>query len=98
MGNASEKSHFWEKTPGRLPEGFVYNKIRRWFKTFNYINQFRGSGLYLKNAMDWIMENVREDRVQDRGTQIKDPWRYFPVTEIANIIGLLTVTSKYLTF
>lgn len=76
-GNACENGYFWDKTPGRLPENFAYNKTRRWFKTFNYINQFRGSGLYLHNAVEWIMENVREDGVWDWGTQIKDPWGYF---------------------
>lgn len=76
-GYANENGHFWEKTPGRLPESFVYNKTRRWFKTFNYINQFRGSGLYLKNAVEWLMENAREDGVWDWGPQIKDPWGYF---------------------
>lgn len=75
--HASENGYFWEKTPDRLPENFVYNKTRRWFKTFNYINQFRGSGLYLDGVVDWLMENVREDGVWDWGTQIKDPWGYF---------------------
>lgn len=75
--NACEHGHFWDKTPDKLPENFVYNKTRRWFKTFNYINQFRGSGLYLKKAVEWIMENVREDGVWDWGTQVKDPWGYF---------------------
>lgn len=76
-GSASENGHFWDKTPHRLPEKFVYNKTRRWFKTFNYINQFRGSACYLQNAVEWIMENVREDGVWDWGTQVKDPWGYF---------------------
>lgn len=76
-GSASENGHFWDKTPHRLPENFVYNKTRRWFKTFNYINQFRGSACYLQNAVEWIMENVREDGVWDWGTQVKDPWGYF---------------------
>lgn len=76
-GYASENGHFWDKTPDRLPENFVYNKTRRWFHTFHYINQFRGSALYLKDAVDWIMENVREDGLWDWGTQVKDPWGYF---------------------
>ncbi len=76
-GLASENGYFWDKTPGSLPENFVCNKTRRWFKTFNYINQFRGSRLYLEHAVDWLMENVREDGVWDWGTQVKDPWGYF---------------------
>lgn len=36
----------------------------------HYINQFRGSRLYQENAVDWIMENVREDGVWDWGTQV----------------------------
>lgn len=74
---ASENGHFWEKTPDRLPEDFVYNKTRRWFHTFNYINQFRGSKLYLENAVEWLLENEREDGLWDWGPQIKDPWGYF---------------------
>ncbi len=76
-GYACENGYFWDKTPNRLPEHFRYDKTRRWFKTFNYINQFRGSKLYLKSAVDWIMENVQEDGVWDWGPQIKDPWGYF---------------------
>lgn len=76
-GGAYKNGYFWDKTPDKLPEEFVYHKTRRWFKTFNYINQFRGSALYLENAVEWIMENVRKDGVWDWGTQIKDPWGYF---------------------
>lgn len=47
-GAANEKGYFWACTPGKLPESFGDRKTRRWFKTFNYINQFRGSGLYLE--------------------------------------------------
>jgi hypothetical protein len=39
-GHASIHGHFWEKTPGRLPESFYYEKTRRWMHTFNYINMF----------------------------------------------------------
>ena len=75
--NACENGYIWDKTPDTLPEKFMYEKTRRWFKTFNYINQFRGSALYLKGAVDWIMENAREDGLWDWGTQVKDPWGYF---------------------
>lgn len=75
--HACENGYFWDKTPDRLPEKFRYDKTRRWFKTFNYINQFKGSALYLKNAVDWLMENAGEDGLWDWGTQIKDPWGYF---------------------
>ena len=71
--HACENGYFWDKTPDRLPEKFRYDKTRRWFKTFNYINQFKGSALYLKNAVDWLMENAGEDGLWDWGTQIKDP-------------------------
>lgn len=76
-GDACTNGYFWDKTPDKLPENFVYNKTRRWFKTFNYINQFRGSRLYLENAVEWLMDNVRKDGVWDWGTQTKDPWGYF---------------------
>ncbi len=76
-GYASRNGHLWDKTPDRLPETFVYNKTRRWFKTFRYINQFKGSGLYLADAVEWLLENAREDGLWDWGSQVKDPWGYF---------------------
>ena len=74
---ASEQGHFWEKTPDQLPESFQYKQTRRWFATFNYINQFRGSKIYLENAVEWLLENSREDGLWDWGPQVKDPWGYF---------------------
>ncbi len=75
--HAAENGHFWDKTPDRLPDNFVSTQTRRWLKTFNYINQFRGSALYLHRAEKWLMENAREDGLWDWGTQTKDPWGYF---------------------
>lgn len=74
---AYENGYFWEKTPDRLPESFVYKQTRRWFKTFNYINQFRGSEIYLANAVEWLLDNARGDGLWDWGPQVKDPWGYF---------------------
>lgn len=76
-GDANEHGHFWDKTPEVLPTNFVFNKTRRWFATFNYINQFRGSALYLSNAVEWILDNADKDGLWDWGSQIKDPWGYF---------------------
>lgn len=74
---AFEHGHFWEKTPDKLPENFVFKQTRRWFKTFNYINQFRGSRIYLENAVEWLLEKARPDGLWDWGPQVKDPWGYF---------------------
>jgi len=74
---AYENGYFWDKTPDKLPESFVNNQTRRWFETFHYINQFRGSGRYLQNAVEWVLENAREDGLWDWGPQVKDPWGYF---------------------
>lgn len=76
-GHANEHGNFWDKTPGCLPENFADSKTRRWFATFNYINQFRGSALYLSGALEWILENAGENLLWDWGTQTKDPWGYF---------------------
>ena len=76
-GHASVHGHFWEKTPDKLPDSFVNNKMRRWFHTFNYINQFRGSRLYLEDAVIWLLKQAGEDGLWDFGPQIKDPWGYF---------------------
>lgn len=76
-GHASEHGHFWDKTPGKLPESFYYEKTRRWMHTFNYINMFRGSALYLKSAVEWLLECRGEDGLWDWGPQVKDPWGYF---------------------
>lgn len=75
--NAYHNGYFWWMTPKKLPESFVYNKTRRWFNTFNYINQFHGSSLYLSDSVNWLMENQNADGLWDWGTQIKDPWGYF---------------------
>lgn len=76
-GNASMNGYFWDKTPYELPEDFKNNKMRRWFHTFNYINQFRGSKIYLEHAVHWLQEQAREDGLWDWGLQVKDPWGYF---------------------
>jgi len=76
-GYANERGYFWNQTPTKLPDNFVYNKTRRWFATFNYINQFRGSAVYLGGAVDWLIENRNADGLWDWGTQVKDPWGYF---------------------
>lgn len=76
-GHASIHGHFWDKTPYELPEEFKNNKMRRWFHTFNYINQFRGSALYLEGAVEWLLEQSGENGLWDWGPQVKDPWGYF---------------------
>ncbi|MCL2159398.1 MAG: hypothetical protein FWH48_08325, partial [Oscillospiraceae bacterium] len=75
--HAYHHGHFWDKTPKNLPENFVGEKTRRWFYTFNYINQFRGSALYLADSVNWLMENKNANGLWDWGTQTKDPWGYF---------------------
>jgi hypothetical protein len=69
--------HLWDNCPARLPEHFVYEKTRRWFYSFNYISQFRGSSIYLADTVDWLLANRNADGLWDWGTQIKDPWGYF---------------------
>lgn len=76
-GIASREGHFWDNTPDKLPEEFKNNKMRRWFHTFNYINQFKGSGLYLADAVSWLQEQACEDGLWDWGPQVNDPWGYF---------------------
>ena len=68
---------FWDNCPNQLPLDFVYEKTRRWFKSFNYINQFQGSSVYLSTSVDWILENRNQDGLWDWGSQVKDPWGYF---------------------
>jgi len=75
--HAYHNGYFWWESPKKLPENFVYNKTRRWFATFNYINRFRGSALYLAESVNWLMENRNTDGLWDWGTQVKDPWGYF---------------------
>lgn len=75
--NAYHNGYFWLMTPKSLPDSFVYSKTRRWFHTFNYINQFRGSAVYLAESVNWLMENQNPDGLWDWGPQIKDPWGYF---------------------
>lgn len=76
-GRAFEHGYFWPECPAKLPEQFVYCKTRRWMYSFNFINQFRGSALYLAETVDWLLENQNADGFWDWGTQTKDPWGYF---------------------
>lgn len=76
-GIASREGHFWDKRPDDLPDEFKNNKMRRWFHTFHYINQFKGSGRYLEDAACWLQKQVREDGLWDWGPQVNDPWGYF---------------------
>lgn len=73
----SIRGYFWDKTPYDLPEEFQNKVMRRWLHTFNYINQFKGSELYLKNAVEWLLEQANPDGLWDWGPQVKDPWGYF---------------------
>jgi hypothetical protein len=75
--HAYHHGYFWAETPKKLPGNFVYNKTRRWFATFNYINQFRGSAVYLDDSVNWLISNKNADGLWDWGTQTKDPWGYF---------------------
>jgi len=84
--HAYHNGHFWTECPAKLPQEFVYNKTRRWFHSFNYINQFRGSEAYLEHVVDWLFANQNQDGLWDFGPQIKDPWGYF---------GYFSLTRKY---
>lgn len=75
--HAYNHGYFWDNCPARLPEHFVYEKTRRWFYSFNYINQFKGSSYYLADTVNWLLANRNTDGFWDWGSQIKDPWGYF---------------------
>jgi hypothetical protein len=85
-GHASVHGHFWDKSTERLPDNFVYEKTRRWFYTFNYINQFHGSALYLDGAVEWLLDSRNSEGLWDWGPQTKDPWGYF---------GYFSTTKNY---
>lgn len=76
-GHASIHGHFWDKTPANLPDEFKNDQMRRWFHTFHFINQFRNSAIYLKDATEWLIEQANADGLWDWGGQTKDPWGYF---------------------
>lgn len=76
-GHAASHGHFWDKTVYSLPQSFRSDKTRRWMATFEYINQFRGSSLYLADAAEWLLSQADERGLWDWGTQTKDPWGYF---------------------
>lgn len=72
-----EHGFFWNVPLTKLPFSFHFDKTRRWFESIRYINRFTGSALYLKDAVEWLMENRGEDKLWNYGTQVKDPWGYF---------------------
>jgi hypothetical protein len=74
---AYHQGYFWDNCPAKLPENFVYEKTRRWFHSFNYINQFKGSKVYLEHCVNWLISNQNSDGLLDFGKQIKDPWGYY---------------------
>ena len=74
---AYHNGYFWAECPEHLPEEFVGKKTRRWFHSFNFINQFRGSARYLSHVVEWMLVNHNADGLWDYGPQIKDPWGYF---------------------
>lgn len=74
---AYNHGYFWHIPIPDYPENFVYNKTRRKMYTINYINQFRGSSVFLEEAVDWLMENQNDEGLWDWGAQTKDPYGYF---------------------
>ena len=74
---AYHNGYFWHECPEKLPDEFIGKKTRRWFHSFNFINQFRGSAEYLSRAVEWLLENRNVDGLWDYGPQVKDPWGYF---------------------
>lgn len=58
----------------------------------------KGSELYLKNAVDWILENAGEDGLWDWGPRSGihgDIMDIFPVIKNISTIGWLIVQLKY---
>ena len=74
---AFQKGFFWDNCPSKLPDKFCQPKMNRWFRSFNYINQFRGSHRYLEESVEWLLSQRQQDGLWDWGPQIKDPWGYF---------------------
>ncbi len=72
-----ENGHFWNNCPKNLPDIFKNNKMRRWMFSFNYINMFRNSSVFLKDSVEWLFEQKDKSGLWDWGTQTKDPWGYF---------------------
>ena len=83
---AYHNGYFWAECPEKLPEEFVGSKTRRWFHSFNFINQFRGGARYLSHVVEWLLDNRNKDGIWDYGPQIKDPWGYF---------GNFSINRKY---
>lgn len=76
-GHAYHHGYFWQHCLAKLPDSFVYEKTRRWFHSFNYINQFRGSGLYLADTVDWPTVQQKCRRLVGLGTSDKRPLGLF---------------------
>lgn len=92
-GHAASNGHFWDKTVYALPENFRSDKTRRWMNTFEYINRFRGSKLYLESAVDWLLSQADERGLWDWGPQTKDPWGYFRYFSLNRKYALNRITD-----
>ena len=96
--NAYHNGYFWLMTPKSLPDSFVYSKTRRWFHTFNYINQFRGSAVYLAESVNWLMENQNPDGLWDWGPRSRihgATSAISPPTGITNTTGQWTAQWRF---
>lgn len=92
-GHAASNGHFWDKTVYSLPQNFKSDKTRRWMATFEYINQFRNSSLYLASAVEWLMDQADERGLWDWGSQTKDPWGYFRYFSLIRKYALNRITD-----
>ena len=83
-GNAYHHGHFWAVPLDKIRENppvWVDKYSQRIFPTVDYINQFRDTGKYLDDTIDWLELNKNQDNLWDFGPQVSfDPWggqRYF---------------------
>ena len=108
--NAYYNGHFWWVPLDKIRENppiWVDKYSQRYFPTIDYINQFRNTGKYLDDTINWLETNRNQDNLWDFGPQVSfDPIgdnRYFSTTKkhkynrIVNCtMEVLSVFKKYL--
>jgi hypothetical protein len=110
---AYHHGYFWDYPLDRFEKSrenkpnWVDKYSQRYFPTIDYINQFKNTGKYLDDTIDWLESNKNDDNLWDFGPQVSfDPWgvwRYFSANKnhkynrtVNCTMEVLSVFKKYL--
>jgi len=101
--NAYYNGHFWWVTLDKMrdnPPVWVDKYSQRIFPTVDYINQFKNTGKYLNDTIEWLECNKNQDDLWDFGPQVSfDPigdCRFFSLNRNYKYNRLVNCTMEVL--